>query len=372
MRVLKSRAQRDSEGEAPSGRHDDGETKKGRFASRGKRYSLGMKDKILAHAESVSLDEAAEKYDVSTTTILRWNRAEERRGAPVARTPAPELEDIDSQEGRRALILAVWKEHPGYGPSQVKNMLRRNKGLKASVTTVREVMEEGGYVAPRRKAREQRSRYEAGRPRELYHLDFCHFYVHKQKQCLLFIQDDFSRFIVGWALVPAEAADPVITCFESAVERYGKPEAVMSDRGSAFHSWRGISRFQKLLEEHEINFVLATEPQTNGKIEALNAAVQKECLTQYEMTDLTDAARVIGRWVDGYNHKRTHHGLGGLLVPADRFYGLADRTLKLIEKGHGGDALDILSPDHRGLELFRVVSHGGNPEVYLMGKKILG
>ncbi len=372
MRVIKSRAQRHTENEAQSRQQDNRKSGKGRFASRGKRYSLGMKDKILAYAESVSLDEAAEKYDVSTTTILRWNRDEERRKPPVARASVPGVEVDDRQSERRAMIMAVWKEHPGYGPSQVKNTLRRNKGLKASVTTVREVMEAGGYVAPRRKAKEQRGRYEAGRPRELYHLDFCHFYVHKQKQCLLFIQDDFSRFIVGWALVPAEAADPVITCFEGAVERYGKPEAVMSDRGSAFHSWRGISRFQKLLEEHEINFVLATEPQTNGKIEALNAAVQKECLTQYEMTDLTDAARVIARWVDGYNHQRTHHGLGGLLVPADRFYGLADRTLKLIEKGQGGHALDILSPDHRGLELFRVVSHGGHPEVYLMGKKILG
>lgn len=339
-------------------------------AARGKRYSQGIKDEIIALADSTSPGEAAAKYGVSTNSILRWLEENERRSGGVERfAPSPSLY---SQSARRDAILSVWKEHPGYGPSQVKNMIRRDKGLKASVTTVRAVMEENGYVAPKRKAREQRGRYEAGRPRELYHLDFCHFYVHRQKQCLLFIQDDFSRFIVGWALVPAEAADPVITCFEGAVERYGKPEAVMSDRGSAFHSWRGISRFQKLLEEHEINFVLATEPQTNGKIEALNAAVQKECLTQYEMTDLTDAARVIGRWVDGYNHKRTHHGLGGLLVPADRFYGLAERTLKLIEKGQGGDALDILSPDHRGLELFRVVSHGGNPEVYLMGKKILG
>ena len=251
-------------------------------------------------------------------------------------------------------------------------MLRRNKSLKASVTTVRAVMEGNGYVAPRRKVKEQRGRYEAGRPGELYHLDFYHFHVHKQKQCLLFIQDDFSRFIVGWTLIPTESADPVIVAFEHSIGRYGKPEAVMSDRGSAFHSWRGLSRFQALLEEYEISFVLATEPQANGKVEALNAAFQKECLTQYEFTDLTDAARIIGRWVDLYNHQRTHHGLGGLLVPADRFYGLVERTLKLIEQGQGGHALDILSPDHRGLELFRVVSHGGNPEVYLLGKKIFG
>jgi len=110
----------------------------------------------------------------------------------------------------------------------------------------------------------------------------------------------------------------------------------------------------------------------NGKVEALNAAFQKECLAQYEFSDVTDAARVIGRWVEHYNHQRTHHGLGGLLVPADRFYGLVERTQRLIAEGQGGSALDILNPDHRGLELFRVVSHGGEPSVYLMGKKILG
>lgn len=372
MRLIRSYTKRVQAAADAATPQDGKKTGTRRFAARGKRYSPAMREKILAHAESVSLDGAAEKYGVSTTSILRWNREDERRGPATPPTPAVQVDVLDPQADRRAKILAVWKEHPGYGPSQVRNTIRRNHGLKASVTTVREVMEEAGYVAPRRKKREQRGRYEAGRPRELYHLDFCHFYVHKQKQCLLFIQDDFSRFIVGWALVPAEAADPVIICFEGAVERYGKPEAVMSDRGSAFHSWRGLSRFQKLLEELEVNFVLATEPQTNGKIEALNAAVQKECLTQYEMTDLTDAARVIGRWVDTFNHQRTHHGLGGLLVPADRFYGLADRTLKMIGEGQGGHALDILNPDHRGLELFRVVSHGGNPEVYLMGKKILG
>ena len=78
-------------------------------------------------------------------------------------------------------------------------------------------------------------------------------------------------------MVPAEAADPVIACFEQAVERYGRPEGVMSDRGSAFHAWRGLSRFESLLEEYEVNYYLAKEAAVNGKVEALNASFQKEC-----------------------------------------------------------------------------------------------
>jgi transposase InsO family protein len=337
--------------------------------ARGKRYSKGVRKKILQHAEVESVADAEKKFGVSAATIYEWRR-KGLSAAPIETVIDGDDDAIVSQKDRDERILGMWKRHPGYGPSQVRNMLKR-EGLKASVSTVRRVMEENGYVPPRMKAKERTGRYEAARPRELYHMDFYHFHVHKQKQCLLFIQDDYSRFIVGWALAEVEKAEPVIECFQGAVTRYGKPEGVMSDRGSAFHSWRGISRFERLLEEYEVNFYLAKEAAVNGKVEALNAAFQKECLLQREFMDLSDAARAIAAWVDHFNHKRTHHGLGGLLVPADRFYGLAERTLKMIEMGQGATALDLLSPDCRGLELFKIVSHEGVPQIYLMGRKLL-
>jgi len=265
----------------------------------------------------------------------------------------------------------MWRQHPGYGPSQIRNMLKRS-GFRVSVGTVRHVIEENGYLPPTLKRKERVGRYEAGRPRELYHLDFYHFYIHKQKQCVLFIEDDYSRFIAGWAMVPTEQADPVIESFEIAVQRYGRPEGVMSDRGSAFHSWKGLSRFEALLEEYEVNYYLAKEAAVNGKVEALNASFQKECVEQIEFHDLTDAARRIGRWVDHYNHRRTHHGLGGLLVPADRYYGVAEQTMKRIEQGLGADTPELTNPDSRGLDLFRVVSYGGKSQIWLMGQKIMG
>jgi len=238
------------------------------FPEKGKRFSPGMRKKIVDKAKSDSVKQAAEEFGVAGNTIYTWMSNPDRFLA--GESPIDDIQP--NQEGRQQMILDTWKEHPGFGPSQIRNLLRRQKGLKASIATVKTVMEDNGYVSPKMKRRERVARYEAERPRELYHFDFFHFYVHKQKQCLLFIQDDFSRFIVGFWLVEAEKADPVIECFERAVVRYGKPEGVMSDRGSAFHSWRGLSRFQKLLEEYEINFYLAKEPQANGKVEALNAA----------------------------------------------------------------------------------------------------
>ncbi|MCP4624793.1 MAG: hypothetical protein GY850_14875, partial [bacterium] len=91
----------------------------------------------------------------------------------------------------------------------------------------------------------------------LFELYIYHFYVHKQKQCVLFIEDDYARFIAGWAMAPTEKVEPVIESFDLAVQRYGRPDGVMTDRGSAFHSWKGLSRFEALLEDYEINYYLA-------------------------------------------------------------------------------------------------------------------
>ena len=350
----------------------EGSAKRKAHAARGKRYSPAQRKEILEYAQAHEVRTAAEKFGVTEASIYEWRRAAKRRGEAQLTGDGQEGPgEADPKQVRDEKVLALWRQHPGYGPSQIRNLLKR-AGFKISVGTVRHVMEENGYLAPTLKRKTHVGRYEAGRPRELYHLDFYHFYVHKQKQCVLFVEDDYSRFIAGWTLVPAEAADPVIACFEQAVGRYGRPEGAMSDRGSAFHSWKGLSRFEALLEEYEVNYYLAREAAVNGKVEALNASFQKECVEPYEFMDLTDAARGIGRWVEHYNHHRTHHGLGGLLVPADRFYGIAEQSLRRIAQGLGANSAELTSPDSRALELFRVLARGAKPEIWLMGEKILG
>jgi hypothetical protein len=73
-----------------------------------------------------------------------------------------------------------------------------------------------------------------------------------------------------------------------------------------------------------------------------------------------------------YNHGRTHHALGGLLVPADRYYGRVEEVLARIEAGAGRDANDLLDLRDRCLELFKVTSRGGVPEIWLLGQRLLG
>jgi len=60
--------------------------------------------------------------------------------------------------------------------------------------------------------------------------------------------DDFSRFILGWRLLDQTSVDTVIGVVADAVDRYGKMEEILTDRGFVFYSWRGINRFEKYLE----------------------------------------------------------------------------------------------------------------------------
>ena len=81
--------------------------------------------------------------------------------------------------------------------------------------------------------------------------------------------------------------------------------------------------------------------------------------------------RRLANHLNWYNHRRTHHALGGLLVPADRYYGRVAEVMARIEAGAAADANDALDLRERVLELFKVVSTNGKAEVWLMGQQIL-
>jgi len=334
-------------------------------------YTPSERARALELADEVGVTKASRQLGISRFSIQEWRRKARLHAAGKARTSPVVGSDAPAGEERDQRILAVWRAHPGLGPSQVRNQLRR-AGFKVSVHTVRAVLEEQGYVTPKVRRREVHDqRYEAVRPNQLWHLDFLQRYIHKQSVYTLLLLDDFSRFIVGWAMWDAERADAVIGAFERAAARHGRPEMAMSDGGSAFWAWRGVSRFTRLLEEYGVDQLIAKKPSTNGKLEVLNANVQKELFNVERFFDLGEAQRRLESWISFYNFRRTHHALGGLLVPADRYFGRADEVLGAIEAGRPHDGLAEPAPiGERLLDLFRVTSHGGELALYLMGQRL--
>lgn len=331
-------------------------------------YTPSQKAQALELAAAHGVSSASKQHGMSRFAIYDWQRKLEKAnaGEGAAPTSGPAPQEIEDQRDRE--ILGEWRKHPGLGPSQIRNQLRR-RGVKVSVTTTRRVMEDAGYRPPKVKREPHEERFEAVRPNHLWHLDFVHRNIHRASTFTLILIDDCARFVTGHGVDDAERAEMVIRTFEEAVERHGKPERVMHDRGAAFWSWRGISRFTALLTELGIDQVVAEKKEHNGKVEVFNANLHKELFDRHRFYDLAEMKRRLAAHLHWYNHARTHHALGGLLVPADRYYGRAQEVLAQIEAGgqRDGDELELRD---RALELFKVVSKNGAPEVWLLGQRL--
>ena len=339
--------------------------------NKGRRYAPSEKAAILEYAAKHGLAAASRDMGPCKESIMRWKRqvTKAAQGKADDPTSGPAPADIEAQRDQE--ILAEWKRHPGLGPSQIRNQLRR-KGIKTGTNTVRRVMEEAGYRPPKVKSSNHDQRYEVTRPNALWHLDFVHRHINRADTFTLILLDDYSRFVTGHAVSEAERADVVVAAFEDAVQRHGKPEAVMTDRGSAFWAWRGIGRFTRLLTELGIDQIVAKDKEHNGKVEIFNANLAKELFDKYRFFNVAEMRRQLTSHLHWYNHGRTHSALGGVLVPADRHYGRADEVMALIEAGAGREqSLDNLDLRHRCLELFKVTSTEGKPAVFLLGQQIL-
>ena len=326
---------------------------------------------ILEDAAREGVTAAAGKHDVSRFSIYDWQRKVKKAAVGEGPSPTSGPSQTDIEELRDKEILEEWKTHPGLGPSQIVNQLAR-RNVRVGVHTARLVMEGAGYRPPKVERDKHDRRYEAVRPNHLWHLDFVQRFIGKMSTFTLILIDDCARYVVGHGVDDAERADMVIQTFEQAVEQHGRPERVMHDKGSAFWAWRGISRFTALLVEMGIDSIVAEHKEWNGKVEVFNANLHKELFDVYRFSDTAEMRRRLAAHLHFYNHGRTHHALGGLLVPADRYYGRAAEVLARIEAGAGRELGDGVDLRDRCLELFKVISRGGVPEVWLLGQKLLG
>ena len=334
-------------------------------------YTPSQRAAALELAAKVGVTQASEQLGMSRFSIYEWRRKQRLAAAGEGDSPTSGPDPKDVAADRDAAILEMWREHPGLGPSQVKNQLRR-KGIKVSTSTTRRVMEEAGYRPPKRRTpSEHTRRYEAVRPNHIWHLDFVHRWIGRASTFTLIVIDDHARFVVGHGTDDAERADMVIKTFEAAVERHGKPEMVVHDKGSAFWGWKGISRFTALLEEMDVEQIPATK-ETNGKVENFNGNLHKELFDVQRFHDVNEMKRRLTTHLHWFNHRRTHQALGGLLVPADRYFGRVDEVMARIEAGAAADDGDPHGLRDRTLDLFRVLSTGGRTEVWLMGQRLLG
>ncbi|NYF09778.1 hypothetical protein HDC94_000934 [Leifsonia sp. AK011] len=136
--------------------------------------------------------------------------------------------------------------------------------------------------------------------------------------------DDHSRFCVSAFLMVRESARSVADGLLLAFERYGLPGQVLTDNGKVFTGRFNQPPvemlFDRILREQGVEHLLTQprSPTTTGKVERFHRALRTEFRTDRVFASLEDAQAELDVWVEDYNHRRPHQGIG-MVAPVTRF-----------------------------------------------------
>ena len=251
-------------------------------------------------------------------------------------------------------IVAMKRAEPRDGTHRISDLLKRVFFMKASHETVRRVLHAEALMPPsvKPKARAKRTvsnaavddeggSYVKG-PHLMWQSDISVITWRKQSIYLIGFMDDFSRFITGLGLYMTQKADNVLEVLRRAATEYKAPAEMLTDNGRQYTSWRGKAQFEKEMNRMQIRHIRSQphHPQTQGKIERFWKTIKEEFFARTLFDGFEDMQNRTRLWIQYYNFKRPHQGIGGL-CPADRFYEVSHEVREVVEQGIAANVLQM-------------------------------
>ena len=358
-----------------------------------RKYDLEFKQRIIDRVNAGESVPAvcADLGNVALSTVHGWvykhrhESGKSIKGTPKSRRPhhQPKLTSqwiVDK-------ILLLKKEKPEMGARALSEHLLRFESVNLSHSTIAKVFKKHGVPdgdkgaaeasfrtkGDNNKQLEQQVEKETGEwqrfsrlhPNDLWQMDIMGFYIRDaHKVYLVSAIDDCSRMIVGWGLFREQTAENVLEVLRGSLVRFGAPREILTDQGSQFKHWGGITQFEKLLKKLKVEHITARShhPQTCGKIEAFHKSIHRELIDKEFFVTQEQAVEKIARFIEHYNYGRPHSSLDGF-TPSDRYFGIVESLKKYIS--------DYQAPKNKDEEKSENIGVARASKLYLIGK-VLG
>ena len=137
---------------------------------------------------------------------------------------------------------------------------------------------------------------------------------YKKNYYLTLVLDVYTRRIKGWSLSNTmRTEDTVLPAFEMAASRLplstSKRPIFHSDKGAQY----GSELMRETLKRYGVTPSMGGKAWENAHAESLNGILKNEYI-HFGMSNLglKKATRMVGNWIDLYNHKRPHGSLGNM------------------------------------------------------------
>ena len=190
--------------------------------------------------------EIATALRIDERTVYRWWRVYRKYGWAglrvrshrphmIHRTPQPTVE----------LILQL-RQARRWGPCRIEGYLRNYaKQITVSHTTIHKILMKAGLNNPIPNPRRVwgKRRFQRPHSNNLWQADFK---LTEQDEWMISFLDDHSRFIPGSRIHHNPTTEHAIQLLKESISQYGKPDQILTDRGTQFYPARGgISEFTK-------------------------------------------------------------------------------------------------------------------------------
>jgi putative transposase len=132
---------------------------------------------------------------------------------------------------------------------------------------------------------------------------------------IVFIEDVYSRRILGWCAHDHMRAEANIVCLQLAI----KTRNCVSLKGLIHHSDRGTqygsNGYLFLLEQQGIKVSMSKEAWQNAYVERVNGTIKNSYLYSWELETLTDLRKALTIAVNAYNMEKPHQNLPMQMSP---------------------------------------------------------
>ena len=276
-------------------------------------YTKEFKIKIIRHIKlNISKIEHISKIrKIPVRTIYRWYQRYIQYGYEGLENKKPGAKKVHINDNFYKLVCTQWKLRPRGAHKMWLDL--QQMGFAVSERQLRKIYRKEGFKMNKRKRPTQIKfvRYEYPEPNMLWHTDWtvCPF---SGMQLIAFI-DDYSRFIIHAEYFNNATTQNTILAFQAAIQKYGKPQAILTDNGSQFTPARSEhGAFSLFCQENGIKHILGRvhHPQTNGKIERWFGTYKQE---------FQQGKDTLETFLKFYNTERRHQGIG-YLVPLQRYH----------------------------------------------------
>jgi len=222
----------------------------------------------------------------------------------------------------RESIIRYAQEYPLEGYRRLTFMMLDHDIAAVSPATTYRVLKQAGLIGRNTHAPSKKGQgfEQPLRPHEHWHIDFSYVNIGGTFYYLCCVLDGCSRAIVAWDIRPQMKEADAEIVLQRAREAY--PEArprIISDNGSQFVA----NDFKEFIRNWQTTHVFCSPhyPQSNGKLERFHRTLKEQAIRPKTPLSLEDAKRIVGEFIEHYNHVRLHSAIG-YIAPMDRMAAL--------------------------------------------------